>query len=91
MAIRFFLRRANSPAGASLLAKNLRAPRSSKMPASALTIFASKLAPTGMGAFARHDYQDRGTCMSNRCNAFSNPCASNRCLPGSASRCVTCW
>ncbi|RZI30815.1 hypothetical protein EUX57_15970 [Pseudomonas orientalis] len=33
--------------GASLLAKNLRAPRSSRMNALSLTFFASKLAPTG--------------------------------------------
>ncbi|TWS05035.1 hypothetical protein FIV36_11190 [Pseudomonas extremaustralis] len=35
-----------SPVGASLLAKNPRATRSSRLPASSLTIFASKLAPT---------------------------------------------
>jgi hypothetical protein len=35
--------------GASLLAKSPRAPRASRMPASSLTIFASKLAPTGGG------------------------------------------
>ncbi|WP_330209014.1 hypothetical protein, partial [Pseudomonas sp. Z13] len=32
--------------GAGLLAKNLRAPRSSRMPTSSLTTFASKPAPT---------------------------------------------
>ncbi|OWQ40787.1 hypothetical protein PflCFBP13510_07675 [Pseudomonas fluorescens] len=34
------------PVGASLLAKNLRAPRSSSLPALSLTFFASTLAPT---------------------------------------------
>ncbi|PMU90677.1 hypothetical protein C1Y28_24395 [Pseudomonas sp. GW704-F5] len=34
------------PVGASLLAKNVQATRSSRMPALSLTIFASKLAPT---------------------------------------------
>ncbi|PQZ95427.1 hypothetical protein CQ048_01260 [Pseudomonas trivialis] len=37
---------ASTPAGASLLAKNSRPPRSSSRPPSSLTIFASKLAPT---------------------------------------------
>ncbi|RTY71794.1 hypothetical protein EKA85_00525 [Pseudomonas veronii] len=37
------------PVGASLLAKTSRALRSSRMPALSLTIFASKLAPTGVG------------------------------------------
>ncbi|MGY2962003.1 hypothetical protein ACVWZP_002952 [Pseudomonas sp. TE36184] len=35
--------------GASLLAKSPRTPRASRMPASSLMIFASKLAPTGGG------------------------------------------
>ncbi|KAA6177228.1 hypothetical protein F3K53_17165 [Pseudomonas veronii] len=35
-----------SPVGASLLAKNPRATRSSRMPALSLTLFASTLAPT---------------------------------------------
>ncbi|OPB32881.1 hypothetical protein BFW90_08500 [Pseudomonas fluorescens] len=34
------------PVGASLLAKNLRAPRAFRIPASSLTFFASKRAPT---------------------------------------------
>ncbi|PRA20586.1 hypothetical protein CQZ99_28780 [Pseudomonas poae] len=33
--------------GASVLAKNARAPRTFRMPSLSLTIFASKLAPTG--------------------------------------------
>ncbi len=37
--------------GASLLAKNLRAPRGARLPASSLTSIASKLAPTGRAAF----------------------------------------
>ena len=37
------------PVGASLLAKSPRTPRASRMPASSLTIFASKLAPTRGG------------------------------------------
>ncbi len=35
--------------GASLLAKNFKSPRASRMPALSLTIFASKLAPTVEG------------------------------------------
>jgi hypothetical protein len=37
--------------GASLLAKNLRAPRGARLPASSLTSIASKLAPTGRAPF----------------------------------------
>jgi hypothetical protein len=41
----------SSTVGASLLAKNLRAPRGVRLPASSLTSIASKLAPTGRAAF----------------------------------------
>ncbi|KAA5846358.1 hypothetical protein F2A37_08245 [Pseudomonas chlororaphis] len=43
-----FLLGSTPSVGASLLAKNGRAPCSFRMPASSLTIFASKLAPTAM-------------------------------------------
>ncbi|KAA8698739.1 hypothetical protein FIV38_11300 [Pseudomonas proteolytica] len=41
--------------GASLLARNAKAPRSFRMPALSLTIFASKLAPTGLSRLQQSD------------------------------------
>ncbi|OWQ40322.1 hypothetical protein CDH05_17415 [Pseudomonas lactis] len=64
------------PVGASLLAKNPRAPQSIRMPALSLTIFASKLAPTEEGVQSWWTLARLSSFLQR-----SDKCSTRRCLP----------